>query len=275
MTRIENQIPIISKLKLRWFTSYSRRYIRRHFHSMRILQSGSSAAEIAEKIGTHRSFVIYANHASWWDPLVCLTLMKKLFPGHSIFAPIEATMLEKYKIFRRLGFFEVQRGTVRGASQFISTSMAILNAPKNLLVITPQGRFADVRERPLQFEGGIGHLASRLPATIFLPCAVEYTFWEENQPEILVNFGEPLELTQVMGGLGSSLPADPNIYTKMLEEKLGDALDILATESVKREVSNYEVFWSGDGGRIGFYDRWRAMMAKLRGEHFQRKHGTK
>lgn len=242
---------------------------------MRILRSGSAAAEIAVKIATNRSFIIYANHASWWDPLVCLTLMQKLFPGYSIFAPIEATMLEKYRIFRRLGFFGVERGSVRGALQFIATSKAILNTPMNLLVITPQGRFADVRERPLQFEGGVGHLASQLPGTIFLPCAVEYTFWEENQPEILVNFGEPLELTQVMGGVGSSLPADPNIYTKMLEEKLGDALDILATESVKREVSNYEVLWSGDGGRIGFYDRWRAMMAKLRGEHFQRKHGTK
>ncbi|MEI8135206.1 MAG: lysophospholipid acyltransferase family protein [bacterium] len=242
---------------------------------MRILKSGTPIAEITKNIKQDQSLVIYSNHASWWDPLVCLTLLKRLFPNHSIFAPIEETMLEKYKIFRRLGFFGVEKGTIGGALQFIAASKAILSTPNNLLVITPQGRFADVRERPLHFEGGIGYLASRIPGTIFLPCAVEYTFWEESQPEILVCFGEPVELTQVRSGVDSVLPFDPKICTKILEEKLRDAQDILAAERIKREASHFEVVWSSDGARPAIYDLWRGMRARLRGENFQRKHGTK
>ena len=184
-------------------------------------------------------------------------------------------MLKKYKIFQSLGFFGVEKGTARGALQFLSTSKAILAAHKNLLVITPQGRFADVRERPLHFEGGLGALAARLTGMIFLPCAVEYVFWEESHPEILINFGGFVELGEGATLLDASLNSSSTYCTKMLEEQLRIAQDILAAESVKREVSQFKVSWSSDGVGIGVYDLWRGMLAKFRGEVFQRMHGTK
>ena len=57
-------LPPISSPLLRWFTWYSRRYLRRHFHSLRVSRAGLPP-HIAG-----RPLVIYSNHASWWDALV-------------------------------------------------------------------------------------------------------------------------------------------------------------------------------------------------------------
>src|SRR5690349_11647077 len=85
--------PPISRTLLRWFTWYSRRYIRRHFHSLRISNSGL-ARDIAGL-----PMVVYSNHPSWWDALVCLVLKAEFFSKRSAFMPIDAAMLERYKFF--------------------------------------------------------------------------------------------------------------------------------------------------------------------------------
>ena len=95
--------------------------------------------------------VIYVNHASWWDPLVLLLLTHQLYPGRKFFAPMDAKALERYGFFRRIGCFGVELGSLRGAKQFLGASLAALGLPDGGLCVTPQGRFADVRERPVRF----------------------------------------------------------------------------------------------------------------------------
>jgi 1-acyl-sn-glycerol-3-phosphate acyltransferase len=92
-------LPSVSAPWLRWFTWYSRRYCRRHFHSLRVSRSGLPLELPALPL------VIYSNHASWWDALVCLVLRDEFFGAHTAFAPIDAAMLQRYKFFARLGFF--------------------------------------------------------------------------------------------------------------------------------------------------------------------------
>src|SRR5436189_6192376 len=53
--------PIISPPLHRVFTWYSRRYLRRHFHSLRVSRAS------ALPVKTDQPLVIYSNHASWWD----------------------------------------------------------------------------------------------------------------------------------------------------------------------------------------------------------------
>ncbi|HRI14672.1 MAG TPA: lysophospholipid acyltransferase family protein [Verrucomicrobiota bacterium] len=185
---LRGQVPRISRPLLRWFTWYSRRYIRNHFHSLRVSRAGLPLR--ADRL----PLVIYSNHASWWDALVGLVLKVEFFPDRAAFAPMDAAMLERYRFFRRLGFFGVEQRTRRSAVQFLRTAEAVLESPQGALFITPQSRFADVRERPLRFESGLGHLAARVRRALFVPAAIEYVFWEERLPEILVRFGEPVEI---------------------------------------------------------------------------------
>ena len=261
--RHSRTLPRISSPLLRWFTWYSRRYVRRHFHSVRVSRSGLPTA-------SKLPLVIYSNHASWWDALVCLVLKDEFFADRTAFAPIDAAMLERYKLFRRLGFFGVEQRTRRGAIAFLRTAETILKSPRPLLAVTAQGRFTDVRERPIRFEAGLGHLAARGPRALFVPFVAEYVFWEERLPEILVRFGESVEVRQE-----HAAAFDPAYWTKLFEEKLAAAQDALAAESQGRNPGDFQRILLGGAGQGGIYDWWRGFRAKLRGETFNREHGRK
>lgn len=255
--------PRISALLLHWFTWYSRRYIRRHFHSLRISLTGLPPDTRGLPL------VIYCNHASWWDALVCLVVKGEFFPHHAAFAPIDATMLKRYKMFRKLGFFGVEQRSRRGAIQFLRTAQAIMQSPENLLAVTPQSRFADVRERPVRFEAGLGHLAMQVDA-LFVPVALEYVFWDERLPEILIRFGEPVPVRRE-----DSAAFDAKYWTCLFEQKLAETQDALAMEAQRRDGKAFHTLLRGGAGQGGIYDVWQWFSAKLRGERFRKEHGTK
>jgi len=49
---------------LKFFAAYSRQYVRRHFHAIRILKSNQPPRDISQLL------VVYLNHASWWANLM-------------------------------------------------------------------------------------------------------------------------------------------------------------------------------------------------------------
>jgi 1-acyl-sn-glycerol-3-phosphate acyltransferase len=257
-------LPAVSPLLLRWFTWYSRGYVRRHFHSLRLSLSGLPPCADGMPL------VIYSNHASWWDPLVCLVLKAELFPDRSSFAPIDAVMLERYRFFRRLGFFGVDRSSRKGATQFLRTADAILESPGHLLAITPQNAFADVRQRPIHFASGLGRLAARGKRVCFVPVALEYVFWEERLPEILVRFGNPH-----YGSTPDSHQPEARAWTAIFETELAETQNELAREAQRRRPQDFHPLLLGGAGPGGIYDLWRAFSATLTGQNFAREHGHK
>jgi len=261
---IPTELPNVSPLLLRWFTWYCRRYIRRHFHTLRISISGLPPDTAGHPL------VIFTNHASWWDPVVGLVIKDECFCDRSMFTPIDAAMLKRYRMFAKFGFFGVEQGTRRGAVQFLRTSQSILSHPNHLLAVTPQGRFADVRERPVRFQSGIGHLATQVDRALFLPMATEFVFWEERLPEILVRFGEPIQVNRARDSDRSA-----EAWSALLEQQLTTNLDALAVEAKRRDPSDFRTIISGGAGQGGIYDLWRALKAKVRGESFVKEHGNK
>jgi 1-acyl-sn-glycerol-3-phosphate acyltransferase len=257
-------LPRISPLLLKWFTWYSRGYLRRHFHSLRISRAGLPPDVRGLPM------VFYSTHTSWWDALVCLVLKDEFFPKRNAFTPIDAAMLERYKFFCKLGFFGVEQRSRRGAIQFLRNAENILSEPDSLLAVTPQGRFADVRERPVRFAAGLGHLATRVERAVFVPMAMELVFWEERLPEILARFGE----TTVIRAEHANAFA-PTYWTTLFEQKLETTQNALAVEVQARDPDKFEIVLRGGSGQGGVYDLWRGLKAKLRGEKFSREHGVK
>ncbi|MBA3960754.1 MAG: 1-acyl-sn-glycerol-3-phosphate acyltransferase [Chthoniobacterales bacterium] len=239
------QPPKISQFLLRFFHRYSTAYLRRHFHSVRLLRGNSPPNESGTPL------VIYLNHSSWWDPLVCLLLAGKFFGQRQSYGPMEERALGRYGFFKRLGFFPVESGTPRGAAQFLRTSEAILARPETALFVTPQGRFADVRS-PLLFSGGLEHLAERAPQILFVPLALEYTFWEERKPEVLLAFGKPRR---------SDLLA-----------RLAETQAQLSAAAQRRLPNEWQILLQGKSGVNWPYDLWRWSRARWRGERFEREH---
>lgn len=254
--------PKISALWLRWFSAYGNRYVRRHFHAIRVRQPPPPVSL--------NPLVIYLNHASWWDPMVAFALRRQFFAHRHSFAPIDAEALEKYRFFRKLGLFPVRQNSPRGTMDFLHHASAILARADSILWLTPQGRFCDARERPARFRAGLGHLATRVSAATYLPLAIEYVFWEERKPEICVHFGEAVVLT---GAQAASL--GPEQVTRFFEEKLAATQDELAHAVKARDVSQFRTLHETRTGVGGVYDWWRRGRALLRQQTFEPNHGTK
>lgn len=251
--------PHISAGVMKIFATYSRRYVRRHFHVFRILKTGLPPCDC------DRPLVIYLNHASWWDPLVCLLLTREFFPSRSAFAPIDAAMLARYGFFKHLGFFPVEQESAHGALQFLRSTHAILASSQNAVWLTPQGRFMDVRERPIRMQGGLGALATREPGVAFVPLAIEYTFWTEPRPEILVSFGEPI-------APAIEPSRSEGEWTRVFTDALETTQDELAARSCRRDPAEWRTLNRGQSGVNGIYDAWRWLRARMRGEKFTPEH---
>ncbi len=252
-------LPQVSHRILRVFAAYSRRYLRRQFHSFRVLKVGMPPQVCS------RPLVIFLNHAAWWDPLVCLLLSREFFPGRASFGPIDAAMLERYGFFRHLGFYGIDQESPRGALTFLRTSRALLASSRNAIWLTPQGRFMDVRERPLRLQEGLGSLAAHEPNAAFLPLAIEYAYWTEPRPEILVSFGEP-----IVPGDGPTRSAAE--WTAVFTEALESSQDELAARSCRRDSSEWLTLDHGSNSVNGFYDAARWLRATMRGEKFVPEH---
>jgi hypothetical protein len=175
-------------------------------------------------------------------------------------------MLDKYRMFGSMGFFGVEKDTRKGAMDFLATSAQVLKIRNAILAVTAQGRFADVRERPANIKRGLAHLSARVPDALFIPACIEYVFWEDKLPEVLVRFGEPVLL--------NSDRADVDDNHKRLQSALEQTQDELAQLSQKREVAAFNLLLSGRSGLGGVYDRWRSLRAKVRGEEFKKEIGS-
>ena len=249
--------PQISTLMLRFFTRIVRSYFARHFRSVGI----QHAERLRDAQGP---LIVYANHGSWWDPMVSVLLAQTLLPGRRHYAPMDATPLARYPVLRRIGIFPVELATARGAVQFLRTSEAVLRSG-GVLWVTPQGRFADARERPLAFKAGLAALALRVPEATLLPLAIEYTFWNERAPETLLRFADPVELQATT----------TDAATLELEAALEAAMDELRLASMARDPLAFELLLDGSRGTGGFYALGRRLRALATGKGFQEDHSAR
>lgn len=244
----------------RFMAAYFARFLRRHMNAVRLARFGQPPRD-----DVPGPLVVYCNHPSWWDPALLIVLSDRLFPGREMFAPFDAEMLARYKIFQRIGAFPVELSSRKGARQFLEASRKILAAPRPALWVTAQGRFADVRLRPLGLRPGIAHLAEIAPGATFLPLAIEYAFWDERGAEACCAFGPPLAAAELAG-----LPRAERMAR--LEAVLADTLDRLAADVIARDPSRFAILLDGTRGIGGIYDLWRRLKAWRDGRRFDPAH---
>ena len=242
------------------FRLYLRWYFWRKFHSVRLSRSGLPVIELA------RPVVIYCNHPSWWDPAVFLLALPKVMPGRRGFAPMDAAELQRYALFRRMGIFGIELRTNSGAAKFLRTSKQVLRTPYTCLCVTAEGAFTDSRLRPVTLRPGLAHLARLCPDAIFLPLALEYSFWNESKPEALLRFGPPVRPAENGSGVAQ--------WQRALEAGLTETMDHLATESATRNPAKFMQLFGGTAGVGGIYDVWRRVRAAAGGPRFTAEHET-
>jgi hypothetical protein len=196
--------------------------------------------------------------------MTAAVLAAHYFPAYTHYAPMEAAALEKYRFFTKLGFFGVTRHSFESQRKLVEIASQVLSENNSALWITPQGRFSDVRERPLAIGKGLPHLVRNSPDCVVLPVALEYCFWEESKPEVLVRFGSPLSGQDLQSSLRI-----PQFFELHLEE----TMDALSRSAIARESAAFRVILSGKSGVGGVYDLCRRVKARLRGSEFHPQHG--
>lgn len=248
--------PHISRFVLRFFRYIVRGYFRRHFTAVRL-----SRASNLLSLGDER-LIIYANHSSWWDPMISVLLGEKLMPGRAHYAPMDAASLERYKVLKQIGIFGVDMNSARGAARFIRGGLAVLKR-RGVLWVTPQGRFADARARPLEFKPGLAALAGKVPnGCTIQPVAIEYVFWNERLPEALLHFGEPLHVDGQ-----SAAELQPRLEAALLA-----TMEELQAMAIGRCGDRFTVLRRGKVGTGGLYAIGQRLLALMHGRPFQAEH---
>lgn len=256
-TRREDPLAARSPILLFLFGWYLRWCFHRRFHAIRLSIAGQPQAAPGMKL------VIYSNHPSWWDPALFIVLAAKLFPERVSYGPMEARQLRRYGLLRRMGVFGIEPSSARGAAEFLQVSRRVLENPRGILWVTAEGQFKDPRERPVSLRSGIAHLARHVPGVVFLPLAIEYSFWDESRPEALVRFGLP-----ITAGPQRDVPE----LTSLLGAGLSAAMDELARESMTRDPTLFLPLVRGANGVGGIYDLWRRARAWSSGRAFDAAH---
>lgn len=260
------EVPAVSGWLQNGFQRFLRRFLRRHFHAIGVERHSLCDAALSER----GPLLVYGNHPSWWDPLIAHFLNRTLIPQRQFYAPIDAIALEQYKVLGKLGFYGVQPDTSSGAAEFLRRSLAILHARDTAVWITPEGRFADVRDHTATLAPGLSHLCTRLDGGGVLPLAIEYTFWEERLPVCLISFGTLIDVT-------THRELSKKAWNELLEKELRATQDRLMRLAVARDSEPFDNLLRGKAGAGAFYDlarrlnpmRWGATARSQHGDQFE------
>lgn len=187
--------PSYSERFVRFFGWWCREnMLRKRFFAVRIAKENADAMRALA--GHEGPVLCLTNHVSWWDPLVMLVLHRTQLctakRERTLRAPMDAAQLERFKFFCKLGTFGIDPDDPRSLE--LMTGMLrsyFADDDSATLWINTQGRFADVRE-PVVVRPGAARAAALDERSAAVCVQLEYTFWLDSKPELLVRF-EPVD----------------------------------------------------------------------------------
>ncbi len=261
--------PAATPLALAAFRRHGERHLARHFNSVRLGRAHHPDFTAARD----RPLIVYCNHSSWWDPLVCLQLAAQLLPERRHFAPIPAGALAGSRFLSGIGFYTVddQPGRHARFRRHLDAASQVLEEPGATLWIAPSWRLADPRQRPVEVRPWFGQLVHRLHRGVLLPLAMEFPFWDALLPEALVGFGQELAIEDA--GMRA------RDWTAVLAAHLQEAQDQLAADAQTHDPNLFEPLLGAGAAaaaapagaaRGGLPAVWRRLQAHLRR---RREHG--
>ena len=213
-----------------------------------------------------KPLIVYFNHPSWWDPLICLRLAASLFPDRSHYGPIDAAALGKYQLLREAGLLR-RRGRHRPRRAAV---------PRRL-----PGDPRPAGHRPLGRRRGALHRSARAAGAAALG---DRPSRRQDPRRRAPAAGHRVP---VLGGASSrrrspasarrSRPATPISTPPTGPPSWRRAWSRPSTPSPWRRwpaiTARFEVLLGGSAGVGGIYDPWRRLKARFRGERFRPGHG--
>lgn len=161
--------------------------------------------------------ILFAPHSNWWDGIVgyniCMRLLKKQIR-------IMVEELNRFPLLRRAGAFNVNKKSPQASMQALRYAVDVLGDCNNIMYIFPQGIIKPPNFRPIEFQTGTAYIAQnaakKYGKVALMPVAVNYFFLRDNRPEVLIEFGELIEVTK-----------DDNYDRKIFTKQLANTLEVL------------------------------------------------
>ncbi|TVQ13308.1 MAG: glycerol acyltransferase [Bacteroidetes bacterium] len=105
-------------------------------------------------------FLVIANHISWWDGFWILRLNRNILRRKFHVMMLE-DQLQKNMFLRKLGAFSIRKKS-KDMIESLNYASGILQNPKSLLLLFPQGEIHSQYDVPLLFQKGWGRMLSKV-----------------------------------------------------------------------------------------------------------------
>lgn len=180
--------------------------------------------------------ILFAPHCNWWDGIVLYNITHRIF-HKEIRLMVEE--LNRFPLLRRGGAYSVNKKSPQSAMKALQYSVDVVGDLKNMLCIFPQGIIRPPHFRPLEFQTGLAYIAQnavkKYGKVNLVPLAINYCFLRDNRPEVLVEFGQKIEL--------NNAKVDRKSLTHMLERSLQDTCDKQFHEISCGDISDYKILF--------------------------------
>lgn len=224
-----------SKFFERIWGFYNRRLLRKHYYRIHI--SGES---FLSEMDSSLPILIYANHSNWWDGLIGFELITQRWKKDG-YVMMDIKQMSKYKFFRKLGAFSVDRDNAGEAVESINYAVDLLKETNRILLIFPQGEMLPNDIRPLKFYSGAAKIIQKLEKINLIPMAMKFEFMMEQRPEIFIRIGKPEIINEKID--------DAKLFTEEMKKVLTDELDELKDDVLNNNLNGYKIIFEGKKSR--------------------------
>lgn len=180
--------------------------------------------------------ILFAPHCNWWDGIVLYNITHRIC-HKEIRLMVEE--LNRFPLLARGGAYSVNKKSPQSAMQALKYSVDLLKDLRNILCIFPQGIIRPPHYRPFEFQTGLAYIAQnavkKYGKVNLIPLAIDYCFLRDNRPEVILDFGNRIELTDK--------DIDRHEYTKFLEKALTEICDKQFENISSGAVEDYEILF--------------------------------
>jgi 1-acyl-sn-glycerol-3-phosphate acyltransferase len=248
------------------FARYTRRLTANHFAAVHL----GGAALDDDPGGAARRFLLVANHTNWWDGFLAVLLSRHLGLHFNIL--MEATHLDRYWVFKRVGALPMHRDSAPAAYADLVRAAGCLRRDQSSLWVFPQGRRQPAGAAITATERGAAELALAAPGVPIVPVAFRYAYLGEQLPEGFVWIGTPWTAPAPDPVGGARRRAQRRQLALEVEQRLQRALGELDCRLRDEQLAEFRLLLPGRLSVNKRLDRVRHALGTVRGP-FERRNG--
>lgn len=210
-------------------------------------------AENFYKKDPNTPIILFAPHSNWWDGIVGYNICNRIFKKE---IRLMVEELNRFPLLRRGGAFNVNKKSPQASMDALKYSVEVLGDTNNILYIFPQGIIKPPNYRPIELQSGLAYIAEKAAnkygKVALLPVAVNFMFLRDNRPEVLVEFGDLIEL--------QAGKTDRKEFTKFLGMTLEQLCDKQMKDVSNAKFDGYETLFQQ---KLKWYRRIEQRLKKI------------